>query len=259
MADSAALADVCNNLLSNAIKFSPPGSVIRLRVSVAAGQAQAALQDQGEGIPPELLPRIFEDFSTASTQGPTRARPGLGLGLALSKQVVELHSGAIWLESPGPGQGCTANLTLPLTEPDRPVAVVERTAGLDKKRVLVVEDNPDLIDIIALFISGISANLELATARSGFEALESIKNQVPHLIIMDVMMPGMNGIELLNRLRRLPATDRIPVMVLTGYSEATRLARDAGAQEVLLKPFDRKVFVSKVLQLLQTVQTGQHP
>jgi len=98
---------------------------------------------------------------------------------------------------------------------------------------------------------GTHYNLELATAHSGFEALESIQNQVPHLIIMDVMMPGMSGLELLDRLRRVPESARIPVMVLTGYVDAAERARAAGAQEVIVKPFDRKVFVAKVMQLLQ--------
>ena len=251
MADSASLGEVCDNLISNAIKFSPPGGLIKLAMGIADGRAWVRLQDQGAGIPPELLPRLFEDFSTASTQGPTRERPGLGLGLAICRQTVEAHGGSIWLESAGPGQGCTAHVSLPLTQADHAETLVKQPAGLAKKRVLIVEDNPDIIDIIRLFVSGISANLELSTAHSGFEALDHIKNQVPHLIIMDVMMPGMSGVELLERLRRLPETDRIPVLVLTGYSEAARLAQQAGAQEVLLKPFDRKVFVSKVVSLLQ--------
>ena len=251
MADAAAFGEVCDNLLSNAVKFSPEGGLILLTVGAGAGQAWVKLQDQGPGIAPELLPRIFEDFSTASVQGPTREHPGLGLGLALSKQTVELHSGSVWLESPGPGQGCIAHVSLPLAQPDRPETLVKCPALVERRRVLIVEDNPDHIDIIRLFLSGISGNLELATASSGFEALENIKNQVPHLIIVDIMMPGMNGLEFLERLRRVPETDRIPVLVLTGYTDAAQRAREAGAREVLIKPFDRKAFAGKVLQLLR--------
>jgi signal transduction histidine kinase len=252
MADAAAFAEVCANLFSNAMKFSPEGGLIRLAVGAANGRAWMMLKDQGPGIPPELLPRIFEDFSTAATQGPTRQRGGLGLGLAISRRTVELHGGSIWLESPEPGQGCTAHVSLPLAKPETPETVVARAAAAGKKRVLVVEDNLDLIDIIRLFVSAISDNLELATANSGFEALESIQNQLPQLIIMDIMMPGMSGLELLDRLRRVPEASRIPVLVLTGYVDAAQRARKAGAQEVIIKPFDRKTFVSKVVQLLQT-------
>jgi CheY-like chemotaxis protein len=167
---------------------------------------------------------------------------------------VELHGGTIWLESPEPGQGCTAHVSLPLAQQETPAAVVAQAAPVGKKRVLVVEDNLDLIDIIRLFVSAISDNLELATAHSGFEALESIQNQIPNLIIMDIMMPGMNGLELLERLRRVPEASRIPVLVLTGYVDAAERARDAGAQEVIIKPFDRKTFVDKVLQMLQKTE-----
>ena len=120
-----------------------------------------------------------------------------------------------------------------------------------KKRVLIVEDNPDLVEVLMLFLATVSRNLSIATAHSGFEALEKIKDETPNLVILDVMMPGMDGFEVLARLRRLPDAERVPVMVLTGYSDAVERARDAGAQEVLLKPFEKNVFVKKVLQLLQ--------
>ncbi|MDD5629107.1 MAG: response regulator, partial [Elusimicrobia bacterium] len=254
MADAAAFAEVCANLLSNAIKFSPEGGLVKLAVGADQDRAWMSVQDQGPGIPPELLPHIFEDFSTASTRGPTRRRSGLGLGLAISRQTVILHGGAIWLESPQPGQGCTARVELPLGQAEAPETVVEQPASVEKKRILIVEDNPDLIEIIRLFVAAISDNLELAMANSGFAALESIQNQLPHLIIMDIMMPGMSGLELLDRLRRVPESSRIPVLVLTGYVDAAQRARDAGAQEVLIKPFDRKLFVAKVLELLQKTE-----
>ena len=116
---------------------------------------------------------------------------------------------------------------------------------------MIVEDNPDLVEVLMLFLASVSRNVEISTASTGFEALEKLKDSQPNLIILDVMMPGMDGFEVLARLRRLPDSERIPVMVLTGYSDAVKRARDAGAQEVLLKPFEKDVFVKKVLQLLQ--------
>ena len=169
----------------------------------------------------------------------------------MARQIVELHSGRIWLESKGAGQGCTSLLSLPACAQDARSVIVERKTKFEKKRVLIVEDNPDLVDVLLLFLSTISGNLELASARSGFEALERIKSQIPHLIILDVMMPGMDGFEVIERLRRLPETDRIPVLVLTGYSDAARRAKDVGAQDVLIKPFEKDVFITKVLHLLQ--------
>jgi signal transduction histidine kinase len=257
MADQKAFSEACDNLLSNAIKFSPEGGTIRLSVTVSGNFAESTVEDSGPGVPPEMLAHVFEDFSTASVSGPTRARSGLGLGLALCKQTVELHSGTVWLECPG--HGCAAHVRLPLARPDGNQTKVERPVLVEKRRVLIVEDNLDLIEIVRFFVTSISANLELAVANTGFEALDSIKNQMPHLIIMDIMMPGMTGLELLERLRRVPESQRVPVLVLTGYSNAAERARAAGAQDVLIKPFDRAVFVSKVLALLHQEPSAKNP
>ncbi len=250
LAEEEKLGDVIDNLLSNAAKFSPSGGSLRIALSSAGGKANLSVVDQGPGVPPELMPHVFERFFAAN-QGPTREYPGLGLGLPLSKEIVEQHGGRIWLESQGAGSGTTARLELPLCAPNSAPTVVENAELLRKKTVLIVEDNPDLVEVLMLFLASVSRNLSIATARSGFEALEKIKDETPNLVILDVMMPGMDGFEVIERLRRLPDAERVPVMVLTGYSDAVQRARDVGAQEVLLKPFEKNVFVKKVLQLLQ--------
>jgi signal transduction histidine kinase len=250
LAEEEKLGDVIDNLLSNAAKFSPSGGTLRIELSSAGGKAKLSVADQGPGVPPELMPHVFERFFAAN-QGPTREYPGLGLGLPLSKEIVEQHGGRIWLESQGAGSGTTARLELPLCAPNSAPTVVENAELLRKKTVLIVEDNPDLVEVLMLFLASVSRNLSIATARSGFEALEKIKDETPNLVILDVMMPGMDGFEVIERLRRLPDAERVPVMVLTGYSDAVQRARDVGAQEVLLKPFEKNVFVKKVLQLLQ--------
>ena len=250
LADDKKLGDVVDNLLNNATKFSPAGGALRVELSSAGKNAKLSLSDQGPGVPPEMMPHVFERFF-ASNQGPTREYAGLGLGLPLAKEVVEQHGGRIWLESQGAGSGTTAHLEIPLCSAGAPALVVEGGETLRKKRVLIVEDNPDLVEVLMLFLASVSRNVEISTARSGFEALEKIKDQTPNLVILDVMMPGMDGFEVLARLRRLPDVERVPVMVLTGYSDAVQRARDAGAQEVMLKPFEKNVFVKKVLQLLQ--------
>ncbi len=250
LADPEKIGEALDNLLSNAMKFGPEGKPITLALARANGSAVVSVMDEGPGIPPELLPHIFEHFSS-SVRGLTREQPGLGLGLVLSKQIVELHSGRLWLESRGPGQGCVASFSLPVSGKGSSEVFVERPAKFEKKRVLIVEDNPDLIDVLMLFMAGISGNLEISTARSGLEALESVRDHTPHLIIMDVMMPGMDGFEVIERLRRVPETDRIPVLVLTGYSDALRRAKEVGAHDVMLKPFEKNVFINKVIHLLQ--------
>jgi signal transduction histidine kinase len=251
LADARRLGDVLENLLSNASKFAPAGSTVTVMLQAKQDQALISVKDQGDGVPPEMLPHLFEKFASSTQHGPTRQHPGLGLGLAICKQIMEAHGGRIWLESQRSG-GCTAWLSLPLASHDEQDVVVDRPPSIDKKRILIVEDNPDLIDILILFMSSISTNLELATAQSGFEALDSIKEKLPDLIILDVMMPGMDGFEVISRLKRLPETQRIPVMVLTGYTDAAEKAKTIGASEVLLKPFEKKAFIANVLKLLET-------
>lgn len=250
LADAERLADVVDNMLSNATKFSPPEGVLDVALEIAAGRARLSVTDRGPGVAPELLPHVFERFFAAN-QGPTREYPGLGLGLPLSKDIVDSLGGRIWLESRGAGSGTTARLELPLCAPDAAPSVVDDTGGARKKSVLIVEDNADLVEVLMLFLASVSRNLSISSARSGFEALEKIKDEAPSLVILDVMMPGMDGFEVLSRLRRLPDGERVPVLVLTGYSEAVERARAAGAKDVLLKPFEKNLFVKKVLHLLQ--------
>jgi signal transduction histidine kinase len=248
-ADQERLSIVLENLLSNAAKFGPEHSQITLTVRADGQQAVITVKDDGPGIPQEMMPRLFEHFS-AAVQGPTREHAGLGLGLPLCKRIVEQHSGRIWLES-ADRKGCMALVSLPLTQSDSPPLAVADEPGLQKKRVLIVEDNPEIVDVLLLFMSSISQNLELQAARSGFEALERVKDKRPDLIILDVVMPGMDGFEVLDRLRRAPATQAIPVLVLTGYTDAAERAKAHGAQDVLLKPFERKKFVDTILQMLR--------
>ncbi|MBI4370754.1 MAG: response regulator [Elusimicrobia bacterium] len=256
LGEEETLATVLDNLLSNAVKFSPAGGPLRVELSLAEGRARLAVADRGPGVAPEILPHVFERFFAAN-QGPRRDYPGLGLGLPLSKEIVDRHGGRLWLESQGAGAGTTARLELPLCAHDAPPFVVEAAERVRGKRVLIVEDNPDFVDVLRLFLSGISRNLVIETADSGFEALDRIKDGAPSLVILDLMLPGMDGYEVLSRLNRLPDAQRAPVLVLTGYADASLRARAAGARDVLLKPFARDVFVQKVLGLLQDAPT-QH-
>lgn len=237
-ADLEKLEQVIDNLLMNAGKFGPVNSSVRLSLQIQPDKAVVSVEDQGPGVAQEMLPRLFEEFSAAS-QGMTREHSGLGLGLPLSKQIIERHSGRIWLESSAKQPGCTAIFTLPLM-PDH-----------KQKRILLVEDNPDLLDLMTLFLSGMRQGYHVLTAKSGLEALESVRAKIPDLIIMDVMMPGMSGLEVIGRLAKSPATRNIPIMVLTGYEEAVQKARLAGARDVLVKPFKRETLFAKITGLLK--------
>ncbi|MBI5211188.1 MAG: response regulator [Elusimicrobia bacterium] len=249
LANEEKLDEALANLMSNAVKFSPEGGAIHLSLTRVENQAQILLRDEGPGVVPEMLPHLFEQFYIAS-QGPIRSHPGLGLGLPLAKEIIELHAGRIWIESGGPQRGTTAVVSLPLTAHDAPQRLVGREARAQKKKVLIVEDNQDLVEVLRLFMSSISPNLELSAVNTGFDALKALEEDTPHLVILDVMMPGMDGIEVIRRMNLLPQEKRVPVLVLTGYMEAAQKALKAGAREVLLKPFEKDVFIKKVLRLL---------
>jgi CheY-like chemotaxis protein len=250
MANAERLEEVLANLLSNAVKFTPEGSSIRIALQKTGDAAHISVKDEGPGVAPEMLPHLFEKFYMAK-QGPVRSHPGLGLGLPLAKEIVELHSGRIWLESAGPENiGTTAIVSLPLCRREDPERLVGQIEKAQKRKVLIVEDNPDLVEVLRLFMSSISLNLELEAVTSGFDALKSIEDRAPSLVILDVMMPGMDGIEVIRRMNLLPAGKNIPVLVLTGYMEAAQKAMRAGAKEVLLKPFEKEVFVKRVTRLL---------
>ena len=175
--DHEKLFEVLENLLSNAAKFGPAKSAVQVALSVKSGEALVSIADSGPGVPERMLPRIFEHFSAAG-HGTTREHPGLGLGLPLAKQIVDQHAGRIWLDSKA-GAGCTATFSLPLASSDSPDIAIVLSARYGKKRILIVEDNPDSIEVMQLFLSGLSHNLELSAATSGIEALESLKNRKP--------------------------------------------------------------------------------
>ncbi|MCX5794142.1 MAG: response regulator [Elusimicrobia bacterium] len=259
-ADVAALAEVLNILLVNAVKFSPERGLIRVAAGAADGRAWATVADQGAGIAAEVLPHIFEDFSAAALHGsPSSMRPRSGLGLSLAKQTMVLHSGNIWLESPGPGQGCTAHVSLPLVREPAAEPAVPAAPPAGKKLILLVEDNSDIVDIIGLFIASLGGDIELIPARSGFEALDILGRQLPHLILLDIMMPGMSGLDLIERLKSTPRTSRVPILVLTGYADAAARAKAMGGNEVLIKPFDHATFIKKIVELLALGSSAAPP
>lgn len=253
LADAERLALALENLLSNAVKFGPNGSAVEVSLALVDGKARISVRDQGPGIPPEILPHVFERLYAAG-RGPTREHVGLGLGLPLAQHIAHIHGGRLWLES-HPGGGTTAHLALPPAPPQSPDLVVNTPARVEKKRVLIVEDNPDLVEVLMLFMSSLSPNLDVTTVHSGFSALESVKQSKPHLIILDIMMPGMSGVEVIERLGRTKETSQIPILVLTGYAEGAQMALAKGAKEVLLKPFEKEPFVRKVMGLLKVAQT----
>ncbi len=251
-ADPARIQQVLWNLLSNAVKFTPTGG----RVTVALREQQDCLQivvsDTGEGIRPDFLPHLFGRFRQADASI-TRRHAGLGLGLALVQQLVELHGGTVHAISDGEGRGATFTVSLPrrlagstaeAIDAAPPVAAAAETdAGerqLDGVRVLIVEDDADTRRLLATMLEGVHA--EVVEAASASDGLQAIDARRPNVVVSDIAMPDCDGYEFMRRLRaRSP--DRggdLPAIALTAFAAGADVARaiEAGYQEHLSKPVD---------------------
>ena len=234
--DPGRLQQVFWNLLSNAVKFTPRGGRVRVSVERVGAQVEVGVSDTGEGIGPEFLPHVFDRFRQADAST-TRRHGGLGLGLSIVKQLVELHGGSIRAASAGVGQGATFTVSLPEsaapTEPrrqarpehphravapsDGATGAVAPIAGL---RVLVVDDEPDARALIKRLLEDHDA--EVLTAGSAAEALELVRTSRPHMIASDIGMPGEDGYALIRRVRALGADagGQLPAIALTAYARA---------------------------------------
>ncbi|HBL15631.1 MAG TPA: hypothetical protein DD417_02405 [Elusimicrobia bacterium] len=256
LVDPLQLKEVLGSLLSNAVRFSPDSGLVQVTLEEHAGvEAWVRVSDQGRGIEPEILPRLFDGFVHTDSEL-TREVSGLGIGLALARQIMELHGGRIWLESKGVGQGTSSMLALPLAQPDSLPMAVEQPPRLTKKRVLVVEDNADIVELVRVFLSGLSENLQLTTTHRGEEALDLLRERRFDLLILDLMLPDMNGLELLDRMQKESKERRVPVLILSGHREAAQQAIVRGAQDQLLKPFTKQAFLEKILRLLGLERRG---
>ena len=264
--DAGRLQQVVWNLLTNAIKFTPKGGRVQVYLQRVNSHVEIVVSDTGEGIEAEYMPRLFTRFSQADATS-TRKHGGLGLGLAIVRHITELHGGRVSATSPGPGQGATFTVELPLTavHDDRPqhltqhpVAEPAATAAptlpsvdLSGVRVLVVDDEPDALAIIKRVLEISSATVITAsTAAEGFEAL---RNERPHVLLSDIGMPGEDGYSLLKRVRDLPPSEggSTPAAALTAFarSEDRRRALMAGFQLHVPKPVEPPELLAVVANL----------
>ncbi|HNC74960.1 MAG TPA: response regulator, partial [Elusimicrobiota bacterium] len=212
--DREAVDKVLEHVLLNALKFTPAkGLVLVSAKALPPRSIQLSVLDTGQGIPNEALPYVFQKFFHAD-QSLTRAYGGLGLGLAYCKHVVEALGGRIWVESAGVGKGTRVNMTFPQA------GLKGVDNGKSLKTVLWVDDNPNMLELIEVGFTALPTNVKLLTCRSGTAALESANTRPPDLIVLDIMMPDMNGLEVLDRLQKNEKTRKVPVMVVSGYREA---------------------------------------
>ncbi|MBW4563682.1 MAG: AAA family ATPase [Mojavia pulchra JT2-VF2] len=238
LGDANRLQQIFWNLLSNAIKFTPSGGQVKVCLERINTNAQIRVSDTGKGISSEFLPFVFQAFRQADG-GTTRAFGGLGLGLAIVRQLVELHGGTVQAESLGEGQGANFTVNLPLlkipTQNNEDKQQSFGTTELKDVKVLVVEDEADMRHLVALMLEQSGAQVILAA--SAAEALATITEAKPDLLLSDIGMPGMNGYTLMHQIRTWTPEQggQIPAIALTAY------ATDADQQQVLTAGFDRYI------------------
>ena len=259
VADRAKLRQILTNLLSNAVKFTRPGGRVKLAASCRDGRLEVRVQDTGIGIRPEDQERIFAAFIQVDGSY-ARKYQGTGLGLTLVKRFVEMHGGAIRVESEV-GKGSTFILTLPQSvHQEEPVAEAgapgatapaggeERAGGGES--ILVVEDNPANMKLAREILA--ARGYRVLEAASGEEALDALRYIHPDLILMDLQLPGMDGLTVTRRLKGDPATRDIPTVALTAHvmpGDDSR-ALEAGCVGYIPKPIDTVSFPQRVAEIL---------
>ena len=240
-ADGMRLEQVIDNLLENAGKFSEPGAVVHVVLWGHGAEATLEVRDTGAGIAPEVLPSVFELLAQADRSS-DRSRGGLGIGLTLVKQIIELHQGRATARSEGLGRGATFEVTLPLREPvQEPLRAAVETAserpppGL---HVLLVEDNEDAREMMKELLQLWGHRVD--TAADGAEGLDRALELTPEVCLLDVGLPKMDGYELARRIRASSHGQEFYLVALTGYGgvEQKTLAKQAGFDLHLVKPVD---------------------
>ena len=228
--DGDRVAQSLCNILSNAAKYSPTGSVIRVRAAREAADVVFRVRDEGAGLEPELRERLFEPF-TQAPQSYDRAQGGLGLGLAIVRNLALLHGGSVSAASDGPGSGSEFVLRLPaagaparVAEPAAPSGAVARSGAA---RVLIVDDNVDAAVTLALAMR--MQGFDAQVAHGAREALVTAKAFRPDAVLLDLGLPGTDGFELARELRRLPGLGAVRIAALTGYGQESDRERSAAA------------------------------
>ena len=258
MGDAGRLQQIVWNLLSNAVKFTPNGGRIEVRLNEVGASAQLQVIDTGKGIQSDFLPYLFEAFRQEDNTT-TRRFGGLGLGLSIVRQLVELHGGTVTAESLGEGQGATFTVQFPISRQPfiRPTFSSPDNQAIDLSgvRVLVVDDVTDSRELVAFVLE--QSGAIVTTATSAQAAFERLAQETFDVIVSDIGMPDLNGYELLWQIRSdLPQCDRIPAIALTAYATESdqQQALESGFQRHLAKPIDPEALVKTVAALLYSLE-----
>jgi CheY-like chemotaxis protein/anti-sigma regulatory factor (Ser/Thr protein kinase) len=269
--DADRLQQVVWNLLSNAIKFTPKGGRVQLRVERVNSHVEIIVSDTGIGIRPSFLPYVFERFRQGDASS-TRQTGGLGLGLSIVRHIVEMHGGSVDVASEGEGQGSTFRVMLPvmIVHPERrpeprehptaprttPLPPLEGLGGI---RVLAIDDEEDALGLLRVVLE--AAGAEVVTESSAAAALERLTEIKPHVLVVDLGMPHMNGFEFIARIRDAASAEvrDIPAAALTAFARSDDRTRalKSGFEMHLAKPVDPGELVASVATLVRRAAKGK--
>ena len=235
--DPARLQQALGNLIHNAIKFSRPGGSIEVELSRRGAEAVVRVRDWGIGIAPQMLPRVFDLFEQAEVSV-SRERGGLGIGLTLVKQLVLMHGGTVQARSEGLGKGSEFEIGLPIVNSDETLRSLASRTNRIMRRVLIVEDNPDVADSLAMLLDHMGHRAKIVG--DGFAALEAVGAETFDTVLVDIGLPGIDGYEVARRMRMLPNFKVRKLIALTGYGQddARTRALAAGFDQHMVKPLD---------------------
>jgi signal transduction histidine kinase/CheY-like chemotaxis protein len=236
-ADEERVLEVLENLISNAVKFTEPGGVVTIGASSGGSEVAVWVKDNGHGIRPDHLPKLFDRFWQARRHD----RRGTGLGLTICKAIIEAHGGRIWADS-ALGAGTTMQFTLPVTRGQAATATPQAVSN-----ILLVDDRPE--NLVALKSILQHPNYRLITATSGEEALRLALREQFDVALIDVAMPGMDGVEVAGHMRALERCRDIPILFVTAFGhdpQEIHRAYAAGGADYLVKPLDAEIVRKKV-------------
>lgn len=265
--DANRLQQVIWNLLSNAVKFTPIGGKVEVRLEKINHQAEIQITDNGQGIKPEFLPYVFDYFRQADSST-TRKFGGLGLGLAIVRQVVELHGGTVFAASVGEGKGATFTVQLPLLNQENKILgftnngnspINNNALPLANLKILLVDDEPDVRQLISFILEEYGATITVVASAN--EALTALNESLPNILVSDIGMPGMDGYMLIQQLRSLPVEKggEIPAIALTAYAGEYngQKALSSGFQKHITKPVEPETLMQAIISLVQPTKLAQ--
>jgi two-component system CheB/CheR fusion protein len=247
--DALRVEQVIWNLLNNAVKFTGPHGHVRISTRTTGDEAEVTITDTGQGIDPKFLPHIWEMFRQADASS-SRRHGGMGIGLALVSQLVELHGGSVGVKSEGVGKGAEFTFRLPLAKQlplQSDASIATESGSLNHLRMLVVDDSEDTVEMLRRLLEMDGAIVQ--TAGSGADALEIARANEFDVIFSDISMPGMDGFEFIKRLRSLPERQHVPVLALTGFGRAEDVER--AKQEGFFSHVTKPINVEELIDIVR--------